>query len=203
MMKTLDDPRKALQHDLRSPLAAIQGYARLLLGSPEAELGPRQRSFVESIVAACRVQAHLFENMLLMERLEHDVVAIDETRGHLPEILKRVSAELDRAFRSKGARLIAMADDAAIPRGAAIVECIAANLLLAALRTSDADSEVHIHAEHRDGMLTLRLDAPGTEGPGMGGGLALIEELVRRIGGHCRFTAGRLEVIVPETGLSG
>ncbi len=197
MSATLD-AKRALYHDLKSPLAAIVGYARLLLRSPDGELSPRQRSYVEGILSACRIESHLLDNMRLAERMASDSVEPGAEGGRMPEILERVSQGMERAFQSKGARIVTEARETDLARGAEVIERVVANLLLAALHTADADSEIALKAEHLDGDIQIVLTAPGATGPGLGGGLELIEAWTRSLGGSCDFAPGRLSVRIPD-----
>jgi K+-sensing histidine kinase KdpD len=197
-MKATLESNTVLHHDLKSPIAAIEGYARLLLHSAAGDLSPRQRSYVEGILSACRIQSHLLDNMRLAERLENDAVEPSTERGRMPEILERVSRDLERAFQAKGARVVTEAKETELAQGAEIMEKIVANLLLAALYTADAGSEIALKAEHQDGEIQITLAAPGASGPGLGGGLALMETWTRQLGGTCEFAPGRLSVRLPD-----
>lgn len=187
-----------LHHDLKSPIAAIEGYARLLLHSPAGDLSPRQKSYVEGILSACRIQSHLLDNLRLAERLESEPVEPGGEGGRIPEILERVSLGLERAFQAKGARVVTESKETELAQGAEIVEKVVANLLLAALYTADAGSEISLKAEHQDGEIQITLTAPGAAGPGLGGGLALMEAWTHQLGGTCEFAPGRLSVRLPD-----
>lgn len=57
-------------HDLRTPLATVHGFARLLLSG--GGLGPTESRYTELIEAASAQIAELVESLALVARIEHD-----------------------------------------------------------------------------------------------------------------------------------
>lgn len=187
----------AVAHDLKSPLASIEGYARLLLGGRGGELTVKQRSYVEGILAAARVLTHIIESLHLAEAIAREGVHTDESSGEAREILARVAGDFERAFAAKGARIEAQGHEIDLARGAELLERSVASLLLAALTTSQEKSEVRLTARRAGEDVVVSLEAPGVRGPGPGAGLDLIERIAAELGGRSDFRTGHFEVVFP------
>ena len=64
-------------HELKTPLTAIEGYARLLLRGKAGALQDRQRDFVETIATQSSVLKDMVQNLLDTSRLEDGRLPID------------------------------------------------------------------------------------------------------------------------------
>jgi PAS domain S-box-containing protein len=58
-----------LAHDIRAPLAAVEGFSRALQESSEQELGPRSRHFMQRIRSAAAEMNNMTEGILSLSRL--------------------------------------------------------------------------------------------------------------------------------------
>lgn len=187
---------KPTEHDLRAPLAAIEGYARLLLESISEE---KPRNQVEGILSSCRILEHLVANMRLADALAAGRIESVEPGGRLGDILDRVAGGFRRAYEAKRARICASADEIRLNRGAALVERFLANLLLAALNTSFEGRDVGLRATHGSGEFTFSLEAAGLSGRGPGQCLDLIAEVSARLGGRGQNVDGGYRITIPES----
>ena len=59
-------------HDLRSPLAVIQGYASMLLNNPD--LSEKQRDYLQGILLAVHQITHMVDNLLELSRMDRGIV---------------------------------------------------------------------------------------------------------------------------------
>lgn len=79
-------------HELKTPLTAIDGYARLLLRGKAGELQPRQLEFVETIASQSAVLKSMVQNMLDTSRLESGRLPVELQRVELAALLAEVEA---------------------------------------------------------------------------------------------------------------
>lgn len=181
-------------HDLKTPLTAIDGYTRLLLGGTVSE---KQASWLNAILCSTRIMEQLIKNLVLTSRLDQPVV-LDEEKGDLKEIIDEVSGTMARAFESKGSRIEASAEALWLARGADLIESIAANMLLAALNTSISGASVNLDARVRDHRIEIAVSVEGLSGSGLGGAMDLVEKMAVRLEGKLKRETGRYEVSLPE-----
>lgn len=194
LLKSMDPD---VAHDLRSPLASIEGYARLLLDGRGGNLLPKQRSYVEGILASSRIFYHVLDSLRLADEIQSGAVTLNQGSAPAGEILYRTAAGLARAFAAKGALVKTEADGVVIPRSAEVLERAVGMLLLAALTTSAEGSEVHLSAQRAEKEIVVAVEAPGIHGPGLGAGLDVVACLASRLGGRTEFSTGRLALILP------
>jgi light-regulated signal transduction histidine kinase (bacteriophytochrome) len=68
----------AVSHDLRTPLARIDGYATLLLGDLEGRIDPEHKGYLERIRAAVSNMVELTDGLLQLSRLTGRKMEIQE-----------------------------------------------------------------------------------------------------------------------------
>lgn len=79
-------------HELKTPLTAIDGYARLLLRGKAGELQPRQVEFVETIASQSAVLKSMVQNLLDTSRLESGRLPVEIQRVDLGSLMGEVEA---------------------------------------------------------------------------------------------------------------
>jgi PAS domain S-box-containing protein len=202
-------------HDLRNPLSAIVGYARLLARG--ANLDERQRAMVARIEASTKKSARIVGDLLDVTRLESTrAMPIELRTTRLDELCAAVVEEVaavhgERSIRVEG-------------HGEPAVECdpdrlgqLLSNLLVNALRYGAADRDVTIEWAARAEAVTIvvhnwgppippqlrahlfepfrRGAQPSARGPsgGLGLGLYIASEIARAHGGEIVCTSSEAE----------
>ncbi|MCL5036486.1 MAG: HAMP domain-containing histidine kinase [Chloroflexi bacterium] len=95
-----------LTHDLKVPLAAIQGYTDLLLKTGEEGLGEKKYQYVRNISIATRNLLQLVRNMLDSVKYEARSIKYYQEDFDLDELLEEVKSNFQVLLESKGIRLI-------------------------------------------------------------------------------------------------
>ncbi|MEO7982588.1 MAG: ATP-binding protein [Bacteroidota bacterium] len=67
--KELEAFSYSVSHDLRAPLRAVQGYARMLKGNYEAHLDPEADRLMNNIVNNAKKMGHLIDDLLTFSRI--------------------------------------------------------------------------------------------------------------------------------------
>lgn len=191
----------ALSHELRTPLTAVMGMSQTLTRQFD-RLDDRQRQ---------EMLAHITSNAEKLERLLTDLLDLDRlTRGVLEpsreptdvgELIRRVIADLPL----RGRRLEVAAEGVKARVDAPKVERIVENLVVNALRHTEARVPIWLGAERTDRgvVLTVEDAGPGvpdplkdaifepfrqgavpSHHPGTGVGLALVQQFSRLHGGR-------------------
>ena len=144
----------AISHDLRTPLAAIQGAASSLLLPVEPMPEATRRDMLAMIHDESRQLALLLSNLLDLTRLESGVIRASKEWQPLDEVVGAVLRRLDTGGQAMKVQVGLPADLPLVPLDAALTEQLLANLLLNARRHAPA-SPVELRAWTGSGTLEL------------------------------------------------
>ncbi|MBX7253671.1 MAG: HAMP domain-containing histidine kinase [Candidatus Promineofilum sp.] len=92
-------------HDLRTPIAVIQGYAQLLELSLSAEADPTIREYLTTIVAHAASLRNGVENLVVLDAMDRGEVKIDAVRCDLVELVGQALAQVEGLISVKGVEL--------------------------------------------------------------------------------------------------
>lgn len=202
----LDAFAYTVSHDLRAPLRAMEGFARILLDEHGPDLGADGRRYATRIVGAATRMEALIDDLLAFSRVQRaDLVMkpVDPARA-----VKQAVAEI----RASGAEGAAVAFDIepsfpAVRADRTILAQVIGNLLGNAAKFKAADrgvrirvraerkgQRVRIHVEdngigiapqHRERIFNVFERLHGQEAfPGTGVGLAIVKAGIERMGGR-------------------
>lgn len=82
-------------HDLRTPVAIIQGYSELLAGTLAAETDPAVREYLTTIVAHATSLRHGIENLVALDQMERGEVQLTAVRCDLNELVAQALAQVE------------------------------------------------------------------------------------------------------------
>jgi signal transduction histidine kinase len=82
-------------HDLRTPVAIIQGYSQLLEAGLAADTDPTVREYLTTIVAHTVSLRHGIENLVILDQMERGEVAFTPTRCDLNELVSQALAQVE------------------------------------------------------------------------------------------------------------
>jgi len=82
-------------HDLRTPVAIIQGYSELLAGALTAETAPAIREYLTTIVAHATLLRHGIENLVALDQMERGEVQLTAVRYDLNELVAQALAQVE------------------------------------------------------------------------------------------------------------
>lgn len=112
-----DDRRAQFQsliaHDIRSPLAVIQGYAGLLSTGQAGPLTGTQREFLQGIDGKITELVRLLDDFLDYQRLEAGAIAMKPEEMDVEELVAQVLDDYESRARRRGLELSLSADPAA------------------------------------------------------------------------------------------
>ncbi|HEY6228991.1 MAG TPA: ATP-binding protein [Verrucomicrobiae bacterium] len=195
----------SVSHDLRAPVRAMQGFARVLVEDYGEKLDEAARDYLDRIVAgACRMDS-LIQDLLVYSRLGHTELSLGpiSLKQLISEIVRQIAPEIN----SKNAE-ISVADDLpeVVANKMALGQAIE-NLITNGLKfvPEDRQAKVRIEAqtigklvrlwiidngigipdEHHSRIFRVfeRLHTADTY-PGTGIGLAIVRKGVERMNGH-------------------
>lgn len=194
-------------HELKTPLAAIKVQAQVALAADDPSL---QRLAMQRVVQGVDRSARLAEQLLLLARLdEHErIPASDVAMSDLVE--EAIGRHMTNA-REKALTIAVKRDSAhAIHADPILIAILLDNLLENAIKYGTREGHIEISLFGRDAMqcLAVRDDGPGvaeaerarltdrfyrgsgTQSPGSGLGLSIVERIARYFNGTVQFEPG-------------
>ena len=194
----------SVSHDLRAPVRAIDGYARMLAEDYAAQVDDEGKRFIQTIQNEARRMGMLIDDLLAFSRLSRQSLAT----GHVDvgRLAKEVFEEVKRASSNAGTRLVLHELRPAIG-DRALLRQVLVNLISNALKFSgkkpdplievggEVDGEMNTYWVKDNGVgfdmkyvdklfgVFHRLHA-SDEFEGTGVGLAIVQRVVQRHGGR-------------------
>lgn len=191
----------SVSHDLRAPLRALDGYARILL-EEEAQLGAESREMLARIMVNTERMAVLIDDILQFSRVGRADMNWAET--DMAALAREVAAELCADYP---AAKVSIGDLPATHGDAAMLRQVWINLIGNALKFSSRRErpEIEIGSEVINGETVFRVTDNGAgfemayvhklfgvfqrlhtekDFPGTGAGLAIVKRIVERHGGR-------------------
>jgi signal transduction histidine kinase len=146
-------------HELRAPLAAIQGYVEMLVDEDVGPLGVGQREYLEIVRNSTERLMHMTSSLLDVTRIEAGCVDLVLQPTNLPALVQRVATEYESQVMDRTQHLTlhptgelppALCD----PTRTAEIVC---NLLSNAIKYTPRGGHIHIGIERaeEDGFLRV------------------------------------------------
>lgn len=92
-------------HDLRTPLAIIQGYAQLLATEPAVAANQDVAEYLANIVVHADALGIMLENLFTLDQLARHELRLSLTRADLTELVAQAIAQTEGLARVKGIAL--------------------------------------------------------------------------------------------------
>lgn len=196
-------------HEFRTPLASMVLASELLLEEKAGDLTEKQKKLTGIIREDCSRLQELVSELLDISKLEAGKMEFHIVPVSLPDVLTSASVSLVPLFKDKDVEL-AIDDASAMPEVEADFKkliLVLNNLLMNALRYTDAGGSVRVGAKAEDGFVRVSVTDTGIGIPmsmqkkvfekffqgrwdekhrtgGAGMGLALVKEIVEAMSGR-------------------
>ena len=194
----------AVAHDLRAPLRAINGFSVALKEDHAGHITGEATDCLDEIIEGCRRMSELIDGLLVLSRATQGKV--DRQEVDLTAIARRICSELERSEPER--KVHWEIEDGLTTRGdRRMLEAVLYNLLGNAWKYSSrtADARIQLNASLEKGERRFcvvdngagfdmrhagKLFAPfqrlhrRDEFPGIGIGLATVQRIIHRHGGH-------------------
>jgi two-component system sensor histidine kinase KdpD len=157
----------SLSHDLRTPLAGIEGAASSLLDGAGALSPDDRRELLESILEESRRMTRLVTNLLNMIRVETGALAVQKSWQPLEEALGVALLRMEERLRAHPVTTDLPADLPLVPIDELLIEQVFINLLENAVRYTSAGTLIEISACAADRSLVVDV---ADRGPGVPAG---------------------------------
>jgi two-component system OmpR family sensor kinase len=152
-----------VSHDLRTPLAAVQGYVDTLLMKDASLTSDERRHYLELAAGQTRRIDRLATDLFELATLETAQTELRKEPFSACDLLQDVVQKFESVASSGGVALHArFDDDLPLVRGdVRLIERLLDNLLDNALRHTPRGREVTVSCEHQDGDLAIRVSDTG------------------------------------------
>jgi two-component system sensor histidine kinase KdpD len=154
----------SLSHDLRTPLAGIEGAASSMLEEDERLPAAQRRELTRTIVDESRRMTQLIGNLLDMVRLESGALAVRREWHVLEEVVGAALARVGDRLAGRPVATRLPADLPLVPIDDVLIEQVLINLLENAAKYTPAGSPIELSAETEPGSVVLTV---ADHGPGV------------------------------------
>jgi signal transduction histidine kinase len=136
-------------HDLKTPLAILNGYVELLQSEKLGPLNERQRDVLDDMQASGQRLQHFIQDFLSYTVLETGELRMQYEAGDVNACLSEVCRLWSQRFQDKGLALYFLANDKlpVFPFDSAKVQRVISNLLENASKFTPRGGTVWLHAE--------------------------------------------------------
>lgn len=157
----------SLSHDLRTPLASIEGAASSLLQRPEGMPAEVRTELAETVLEESRRMTRLVTNLLDMIRVETGALAVRKAWQPLEEALGVALLRLDQRLSAHPVKARLPTDLPLVPIDELLIEQVFINLLENAARYTPPGTPITITAWPDDGAVVVEV---ADRGPGIPAG---------------------------------
>ncbi len=194
----------SVSHDLRAPLRSIDGFSQVLLGDQGERLDESGRDALGRVRAAAARMGQLIDDLLKLSRVTR--AELHREKVDLSEIARAAASELSRREPDRRVE-VCIAEGVTAEGDAALLRLVLENLMGNAFKFTSkrVDARVEFGMERQNGgpVYYVRDNGAGfdmayaerlfgafqrlhsvTEFPGTGIGLATVQRIVHRHGGH-------------------
>lgn len=136
-------------HDLKTPLAILNGYVELLQSEKLGPLNERQREVIADMHASGQRLQHFIQDFLSYTVLETGELRMQYEQGDINACLSEVCRMWSHRFQEKGLALYFLANDKLVPFlfDSPKIQRVISNLLENASKFTPAGGTVWLHAE--------------------------------------------------------
>jgi len=136
-------------HDLKTPLAILNGYVELLQSEKLGPLNERQREVMRDMFSSGQRLQHFIQDFLTFSVLETGELRMQYELGDLNACLSEVCRLWSTRFQERGLALYFLANDklTAFPFDSAKIQRVTSNLLENASKFTPQSGTVWLHAE--------------------------------------------------------
>jgi two-component system sensor histidine kinase KdpD len=157
----------SLSHDLRTPLAGIEGAASSLLQDGAAQAPDTRRELAQTIVEESRRMTRLVANLLDMVRLESGALQVQREWQPLEEVVGVALIRLDERLAGRTVTTTLPPDLPLLPIDGLLIEQVLINLIENALKYTPPGTPIDISAELGQREVIVQV---ADRGPGLPGG---------------------------------
>ncbi len=198
----------SVSHELKTPIASIQGFAEML---QDKDLSQENfQAYTNIIIDETKRLSHLSSNMLRLSKLDHQFIPESTKPFSLDEQIRRTIVLLEEKWSSKNLELDIDLDEIVYTGDEALIQQIWLNLIENAIKFSAESGTIYIQAKKVSDKVVVEIKDQGIgiskmdqgrifekffqadqshseEGSGLG--LAIVKKIVEIYAGELNFTS--------------
>ena len=155
---------RAISHDLRTPLASIEGADSLLLEQPDLSEAER-RTLLEQIRQETRWLTRITENMLSVTRMAGEQVSLHRTDEVVEEIVDSAVMKLRRSRHALPVTVIRPQEILTAPMDATLMEQVILNLLENAVNHAEGATRIRVEIAGQGDTVMIAVEDDGAGFP--------------------------------------
>ncbi len=152
-----------VSHEFKTPINAIEGYATLLQGQEQSTISEKE-AYVEKILLNTRRLSKLVGNMLLLSKLDNQVIQSKQTRFRLDEQIRQSIVILEPAWEAKDIEFDVEMEDIEYFGNESLLHHVWDNLISNAIKFSPQNGCIKIRMHIGEGSIVFSIE---DEGPGI------------------------------------
>jgi len=150
-----------VSHELKTPITSIKGFVETLLDGALENPADTKR-FLQIISRQSDRLHSIFEDLLMLSRIEQEKGQIAIQRGRILDVLKGAYQACEHEAQQKNVKVtIDCEKNLLINMNAPLLEQAVVNLISNALKYSDAESLVRVSAAEEDQEIVIRVQDQG------------------------------------------
>lgn len=152
-----------VSHEFKTPITAIEGYATLLQGN-EQQGTNEQEIYVEKILLNTRRLSHLVGNILLLSKIDNQVVQTKLTKFRLDEQIRQSIVMLEPEWSKKEIEIDVELEDAEYVGNEGLLHHVWDNLIGNAIKFSPQGGTICIRMMNKEEQIVFSVE---DKGPGI------------------------------------
>lgn len=153
-----------MSHDLKTPIARIQGMTELIL-SERDKLSERQQEAVGNVAKSSQELLEFVSSILNLGRIESKELKLHLSSRDLNRIIEEVTGQLDYLAKSKNIEIICELEPLfSIKIDVDLIRQVIFNLIENAIKYSRENSRILVTSEESDGKIVIQI---ADQGPGL------------------------------------
>lgn len=152
-----------VSHEFKTPINAIEGYATLLQGS-EQSVSEEQEIYVEKILFNTKRLSHLAGNILLLSKIDNQVIKNKQKKFRLDEQVRQSIVMLEPEWSQKEIELEADLEDIEYVGNESLLHHVWDNLIGNAIKFSPQGGTICINMIQKENQIVFSVE---DNGPGI------------------------------------
>lgn len=152
-----------VSHEFKTPINAIEGYATLLQGQEQLSISEKE-TYVDKILFNTRRLSKLVGNMLLLSKLDNQVIQSKQTKFRLDEQIRQSIVILEPAWEAKEIEFDVEMEDIEYFGNESLLHHVWDNLISNAIKFSPQNGCIKIRMHIGEGSIIFSIE---DEGPGI------------------------------------